>query len=190
MKTGSGMNNIESSGREEEFRPSEASMALSAFEYTFNMLVFGFARWSEACMDAVNVSGLTALDILVLHAVNHRARGRRLSDICTVLNISDSYLVAYSLKKLLAAQLITAERRGRERHYSTVELGDRACLEYRRVREICLVESIFPDKASIEAIRAMTKSLSHLIACYDAASRTATTTALSKPKMPPLRTKK
>jgi predicted MarR family transcription regulator len=176
--------------QEDEFQPSEASAALSAFEYTFNMLTFGFSRWSEACMDAANVSGLTSLDILVLHAVNHRARGRRVSDICTVLNIGDSYLVSYALKKLLAAGLITAERRGRERHYTTLEAGDRACLDYRRIRERNLVNAIFPDKVTAEGVREVTKALSHLIACYDEASRAATTEALSKPKLPPLRTKK
>jgi len=32
--------------------------------------------------------GLNALDILVMHTVNHRARGKRLSEICMVLNIT------------------------------------------------------------------------------------------------------
>ena len=34
-----------------------------------------------------------------------------------VLNIDDTHLVAYSLKKLVAARLIVVKRQGRESHY-------------------------------------------------------------------------
>jgi predicted MarR family transcription regulator len=174
----------------DNFVPSESSTALSAFEYTLSILGFGFSRWVEACMDAANFPGLNALDILVLHAVNHRARGRRLSEVCAILNIGDSYLVAYALKKLSAAQLIAAERRGRERHYSSTETGDRVCLEYRRIREKFLVDSILKNSDTLQEIENITRFMSHMIAGYGEAARNATISTLSKPKAPPLRTKK
>jgi predicted MarR family transcription regulator len=174
----------------ERLSPSESSRALSALEYTFMTLMFGFSRWAEACMDAANVDGLSALDIFVLHAVNHRARGRRLSEICTVMNVGDSYLIAYSLKKLLAAGLIVADRSGRERHYSTTEQGDRACVEYRRIREEHLVTPFFSDPGTPEDIGRVTKFLSRIIADYDQAGRAATVASMGSPKLPPLRTKR
>jgi predicted MarR family transcription regulator len=173
-----------------EFAPSETSLALSALEYTFITLMFGFSRWAEACMAAANVDGLGALDIFVLHSVNHRARGRRLSEICTVMNVGDSYLIAYSLKKLLAAGLIVADRRGRERHYSTTEQGDRACAEYRRIREEHLVKTFFCDPELGEDMSRITKFLSRMIADYDQAGRSATVASMGRPKLPPLRTKR
>ena len=174
----------------DELAPSEASLALSAFEYTFITLMFGFSRWAEACMDAANVYGLNALDIFVLHSVNHRARGRRLSEICTVMNVGDSYLIAYSLKKLLAAGLIAADRRGRERHYTTTEQGDRACAEYRRIREEQLVKPFFSDPGLAEESARATRFLSRIIANYDQAGRAATVASMGSPKLPPLRTKR
>jgi predicted MarR family transcription regulator len=170
--------------------PSKSSVALSALEYTFITLMFGFSRWAEACMDAANVYGLSALDIFVLHAVNHRARGRRLSEICTVMNVGDSYLIAYSLKKLLAAGFIVADRRGRERHYSTTEDGDRACVEYRLVREEHLIRAFFSDPGVAAESAQVTRFLSRIIANYDQAGRAATVASMGRPKLPPLRTKR
>jgi predicted MarR family transcription regulator len=66
------------------------SQQLSAFEFAFIVLMYGFNRWVETCMAVAQVPGLAALNILVLHAVNHRSRGKRLSEICTMLNIDES----------------------------------------------------------------------------------------------------
>ena len=101
------------------FTPSASSQDLSEFEYGLIILMYGFQRWVQNCMDAANVNGLNALDILVLHAVNHRARGKRMAEICMVLNIDDTHLVTYALKKLAAAGLVLVTPQGRERHYET-----------------------------------------------------------------------
>lgn len=172
------------------FVPSASSQDLSEFEYGLIILTYGFQRWVQNCMAAANVNGLNALDILVLHAVNHRARGKRLAEICMVLNIDDTHLVTYALKKLAAADLVRATPQGRERHYETTPGGEHACLEYRRVRENFLVPSLTwvsgRDGAVIEAagfLRMMT-------AMYDQAGRFATAATASRPKAPPVHTKR
>jgi predicted MarR family transcription regulator len=180
----------DSPGEAESYAPSEHSQRVSGFEYHLLTLMYGFSRWVETCMAAGNVHGLSALDILVLHSVNHRARGRRLSDICMVLNIDDSYLIAYALKKLAAAKLIVTERHGRERRYSTTEEGDRACLEYRRARERFLVQPFFNDTTDLADMDQASAFLSKMTAIYDQACRAATISTLGQPKMPPVRTKK
>ena len=73
--------------QEADFLPSGASQDLSSFEFALITLMFGFQSWVQDCMDAAGFRGLSPMDILVLHAVNHRARGRRLTEICMVLNI-------------------------------------------------------------------------------------------------------
>jgi predicted MarR family transcription regulator len=172
------------------FAPSAQSERVSHLEYNLLTLMFGFSRWVETCMAAGNVHGLGALDILVLHMVNHRARGRRLSDICMVLNIDDSHLISYALKKLAAAKLIQAERRGRERHFSTTETGDRACLAYRRARETFLVDPFFAEPATTAGMETAAKFMSQMTAVYDQAGRNATVSTLNRPKLPPVRTKR
>jgi len=174
----------------EPFVQTPQSAALSRLEYNLITLMHGFQRWVETCMEAGNVRGLGALDILVLHAVNHRARRRRLTDICMVLNIDDAHLISYALKKLLAAGLIVAERQGRERCYVTTEAGDRACLEYRKMRQAFLVQAFFADPAELQAMDASAAYLSKMTAIYAQAGRSATVASLDRPKLPPVRTKR
>ena len=45
------------------FAPSPSSQDLSEFEYGLIILMYGFQRWVQSCMDAANVHGLNALDI-------------------------------------------------------------------------------------------------------------------------------
>ncbi|MDB6082467.1 MAG: hypothetical protein JWN43_348 [Gammaproteobacteria bacterium] len=163
---------------------------LSGFEYSLIILMYGFSSWVENCMAAAHVRGLGALDILVLHAVNHRARGRRLSEIGMVLNIDDTHLVGYALKKLVAAELVEVRRIGRERHYETTALGDQVCFRYRQVRDEHLVSSLsWMADAGGELSRAAAV-LRTVTALYDQAGRFATAESHGQPRPPPVRTKR
>ena len=86
-------------------------------------------------MAAAGVPDLTITDVLILHHVNHRARNKKLADICFVLNYGDTHVVAYSLKKLVAAELVRAEKQGKEVLYSPTTQGDAVIAKYREVRE-------------------------------------------------------
>lgn len=179
--------------RPEIVMPSRQSFSseLSELEFAIINLSYGFSRWVETCMAASGTRGLSRTDILVLHAVNHRARGRRLAEICMVLNIDDTHLVAYSLKKLVAAGLAAVRRIGRESHYESTEAGDAACLDYRRVREQFLVTSVrwLTDGRQPSMLPETTLLLRTLTALYDQAGRSATA-ANSGPQPPPVRTKR
>ncbi len=152
-----------------------AAPALSEFEYGLIIAGNAFSRWTVRCMAAAGYPDLNALDVLVVHSVNHRARDKRLADICFVLNIEDSHLVSYALKKLIKARLVEAERRGKETVYRTTAEGARACERYRAVREPCLVETVRAlgqfDEKEIVALARLLRALSGL---YDQAARAAT----------------
>ena len=107
---------------------SEQSTQLSEFEFGLNMAINAYHRWIVHCMAAAGQDGLGALDVLVLHLVNHREREKRLSDLCFLLNIEDSHVVNYSLKKLARMELVTAHRRGKETFHATNEAGQAADL--------------------------------------------------------------
>ena len=172
------------------FVPSDISKDLSDFEFSMLTLMFGFQSWTENCMAAADVRGLNSLDILVLHAVNHRARGRKQTEICMVLNIEDSQLVAYALKKLVAADMVQSTAEGRERHFETTPKGSEACLGYRRVREEFLVPSLSWIAANKNIISETAGFLRNMTALYAHAGRFATAANAGKPKSPPLHTKR
>ena len=150
---------------------SPRSAELSEFEFGLIVAWNAFSRWAVRCMAAAGVSDLTITDVLLLHHVNHRARNKKLADICFVLNYEDTHVVAYSLKKLVAARLVKAEKVGKEVLYSPTAPGEQAVLEYRRVREQCLVESLDTElNAPIGELARLLRTMSGM---YDQAARAA-----------------
>lgn len=151
-----------------------AAPTLSEFEYGLIISGNAFNRWIVRCMAAAGYPDFSTLDVLVVHSVNHRARDKRLADICFVLSIEDSHLVSYALKKLVKAGLVEAERRGKETVFRTTGKGATACASYRAVRESCLVQTAralgnFDDR-EIATVATLLRALSGL---YDQAARAA-----------------
>ena len=169
--------------------PSDAQR-LSAFEYDLITVMFGFFRWIETCMNASDVIGLNSLDILILHALSRRPKGQRLSEIGVVMNIDDTHLLAYSLKKLMNASLVEARRIGRERIFVTTGKGDTACANYHCVREKFLVREVAKRESDFTKFEKAATTLSDLASMYDRAGRAALLATASRPKVPPVRTKR
>lgn len=157
---------------------SERAAETSAFEYGLYIASNAFNRWIVRCMAAAGYPDLAALDVMVLHSVNHRARDKKLADICFVLNIEDSHTVNYALKKLARAGLVAGDKRGKEIFYATTKDGQAACVKYRAVREDCLITAFSAfggDKAGelnaqIGEAADLLRALSGL---YDQAARSA-----------------
>jgi predicted MarR family transcription regulator len=151
---------------------SERSVELSEFEFGLIVAWNAFSRWAMRCMAAAGCPDLTITDVLVLHHINHRARNKKLADICFVLNYEDTHVVAYSLKKLLAAGLAQGDRQGKEVFYSPTAAGEAAVAKYREVREACLIDNLDADQnADIGAMARLLRTMSGL---YDQAARAAT----------------
>jgi len=118
---------------------SETAGGLSEFEYGLIVAANAFNRWIVRGMAAAGMGDLSALDVLVLHSVNHRSREKKLADLCFVLNVEDTHTVNYALRKLTRLGLVAGKRQGKEIHYKTTKAGQDACAKYRAVREDCLV---------------------------------------------------
>lgn len=162
---------------------SEKLTALSEFEFALMMSGNAFARWIVRCMTAAGQPDLAALDVMVLHSINHRDRPKRLADLCLVLNVEDSHTVNYGLKKMVRLGLVSGERRGKEIFYSTTAKGRALCLEYRKIREELLGEAfaligqpqmgqakIGEGQADLSRIADLMRALSGM---YDQAARAA-----------------
>jgi predicted MarR family transcription regulator len=161
-----------------------ASADLSEFEFGLIVTGNGFMRWVERCIAAAGQPSLTYQDALVLHAVNHRARGKRLSQICMVMNLEDPHIAAYALKKLVARGLVAIQRDGREKHYATTRAGDVVCARYRALRERHLVKSLSWIGAGHSAIVDAAAFLSAMSALYDQAARLVTVAEARVPAAP------
>ena len=151
---------------------SPRSVELSEFEFGMIVAWNAFSRWAMRCMAAAGCPDLTIIDVLVLHHLNHRERTKKLADICFVLNYEDTHVVAYSLKKLVAAKLVQAEKVGKEVIYSPSPSGEAAVQQYREVRETCLIDNL--DAGSNPDIGEMARLLRSMSGLYDQAARAAT----------------
>jgi predicted MarR family transcription regulator len=152
---------------------SGAMPALSEFEFALSMTVHAFHRWMVRCMAAAGVPDLSPLDVLVLHNVNHRAKPKRLADICLVLNIEDTHIVNYSLRKLERLKLLQGGRKGKEKTVTATPAGEDACKRYAQIREQLLLKSVLAtgmEPARLSEIAAAMRSLSGQ---YDQAARAA-----------------
>jgi predicted MarR family transcription regulator len=150
-----------------------AMPALSEFEFGAIMTIHAFNRWMVRCMAAAGVSDLSALDVLVLHNVNHRSKPKRLADICLVLNIEDTHLVTYALKKLERLKLVRSLKQGKEKVVAVTPAGEEACQRYFKVREALLVRSVLAAGLGGEDISAMAERMRSLSGQYDQAARAA-----------------
>ncbi|MDP3895135.1 MAG: winged helix DNA-binding protein [Mesorhizobium sp.] len=150
-----------------------AMPALSEMEFALTVIGNAFQRWTVRGMAAAGVPGLTPIEVLILHAVNHRAREKSLADLCLMFNIEDTHVVSYALKKLEALGLVAGGRRGKEKTARVTEAGSAACQAYREVREALLVDSVKRlnfNEADLTGLAALMRALSGQ---YDQAARAA-----------------
>lgn len=152
---------------------SEQSPELSEFEFALTITNNGFQRWMVRCMAAAGLPDLSPTDILVLHKLNQQNRDKKLADICLVLNIEDTHVAIYALKKLTKLGVVKARKVGKENYYSTTSKGEKACDKYREVRETCLMsvlKTYGAPNADIGDLAALMRVLSGM---YDQAARAA-----------------
>lgn len=150
-----------------------AMPALSELEFGLILLGHAFERWMVRCMAAAGMPDLSPLDVLVLHTIAHRGRAKRLADICLVLNIEDTHLVTYAVKKLEAADLVASGRSGSEKTVSLSRKGEGLVAQYTKVREALLVAPVKAagsDERRLSEVAALMRALS---GHYDQAARAA-----------------
>jgi len=147
--------------------------ALSELEYAMTVTMSAAQRWMVLGTAASGYPGLTPMDVQVLHSVHHREREKSLSELCLVLNIEDTHLVNYALKKLEGLGLVETGKRGREKTAKATDAGKDACERYHATREALLVESVKAlglDEAEVSRAAQLLRVLSGQ---YEQAARSA-----------------
>jgi predicted MarR family transcription regulator len=155
---------------------SSSIPALSELEFALTMSNHAFQRWVVRCMTAAGMPGLSPLEVLIVHLVHHRARPKSLADICLVLNIEDTHLVNYALRKLEAHGLVQTGRSGKEKTVTITDKGVDYCTRYGEVREKLLVQSVQQLGLRAEDVSRLAALLRTLSGSYDQAARGAAAT--------------
>ncbi len=146
---------------------------LSELEFGLIISHNAFSRWIARCMTAAGESELAANDILVLHHVHHRGRGKKLADICFTLNFEDTHVINYSLKKLQNLGLVSGGKVGKEVFYATTPGGAALIERFRAVRGRCLLPGVEGELSNAESLSGLARHLRMLSGLYDQAARAA-----------------
>jgi predicted MarR family transcription regulator len=108
-----------------------------------------------------------------MHHINHRSTEKRLADVCFVLNIEDTHVVSYSIKKMIGMKLLSSTKRGKEVFLSATEEGAELCERYRKVRESCLMPGFSGNADENRRFGELAQLLRMLSGRYDQAARAA-----------------
>lgn len=150
---------------------SERAGELSELEFGLTVLHNAFNRWMVRCMSAAGDKEMTALEVQLIHHVAHRNTPKKLADICFVLNIEDTHVVNYGLKKLVRQGLLSQSKVGKELLFTATETGQSLCQRYAAVRERCLIETLLETGIRPEEIGRTAGLLRMLAGLYDQAAR-------------------
>jgi predicted MarR family transcription regulator len=143
--------------------------ALSEVEFALTMA----NHWVVRCTVASGGPTLSPLEVLIMHLVNHRERAKTLADVCLVLNIEDTHLANYAIKKLVEHKLVAVGRMGKEKTVAITEAGAALCKRYGEVREALVVQGVRQlghDPEEMSRLAALLRSVS---GAYDQAARAA-----------------
>jgi predicted MarR family transcription regulator len=146
---------------------------LSELEFGMIIAYNAFSRWVVRCMAAAGVADLAVTDVLVLHHVYHRERGKKLADICFTLNYEDTHVINYSLKKLVSIGLVDGEKAGKEVLYTATAEGIALIDRFRDVRGRCLLAGVEGEVADGVSTSETARRLRMLSGLYDQAARAA-----------------
>ena len=146
---------------------------LSEVEFAVTMMNHAYHRWMVRCMTAAGGPAMAPLEVLILHLVHHKGRAKTLADVCLILNIEDTHLANYAIKKLTQAGLLKAGKKGKEKTVEITEEGAALCTRYREVREALLVRAARQLGHDLQDISRVASLLRALSGSYDQAARAA-----------------
>jgi predicted MarR family transcription regulator len=147
--------------------------SLADVELSMVSAIHVFQRWIVCCMEVAGLKDLSVVDVLVLHHVNRPAHCRRLADICFVLNIEDTHVVAYSLRKLIALEVVSGDKHGKEVTYLTTPSGRQYLAHYRAIRDQCLLDGLEVLGLNDAVLKELAQFLRKISGLYDQAARAA-----------------
>lgn len=128
-------------------------------------------QWVLRCAATAGVKGYSSTDLLVLHMVGYGSK--RLADICFSLNIEDTHVVSYALKKLQRAKLVESTRLGKDTFFRPTEAGRDFIENYKLVRKQFLIRTLAKFSSGELELEKLTDTLRVLSGLYEQAARSA-----------------
>jgi len=158
--------------RKEPASKTTESQQLSELELTLTVLWNCVRRWLSQRSNSQLGSGLSDLDVFLLHLLVYRNKQLRGIDLAFALSIDDMHLVSYSLKKLARLGLIRSAKIGKEVFYEATATGQNHYFEFLNDRQKYLEPAMkfLSRDFDLEALTAFLRTLTSI---YEQAARSA-----------------
>jgi predicted MarR family transcription regulator len=148
------------------------SEQLSELELTLTVLWNCVRRWLSQRSNSQAGSGLSDLDVFLLHLLVYRNKQLRGIDLAFALSIDDMHLVSYSLKKLARLGLISSAKIGKEVFYEATDKGREDYFDFLNDRKKYLEPAMKFLSRDFD-LEALTNFLRTLSSVYEQAARSA-----------------
>lgn len=146
---------------------------LSELELTLTVLWNSVSRWISQRSNGSGVTGLSDLDVFLLHLLVYRNKPLRGVDLAFALAIDDMHLVSYSLKKLTRLGVATSAKVGKEVFYESTDRGKEHYLDFLADRKKYLEPAMKFIAHSDPNFEVLNTSLRALSGVYEQAARSA-----------------
>jgi predicted MarR family transcription regulator len=145
---------------------------LSEMELALTVLWNSVHRWMSQRSQAGSATGLSDLDVFLLHLLVYRNKQLRGIDLAFALSIDDMHLVSYSLKKLQRQGLISSNRVGKEVFYLPTAPGKQHYFDFLEDRKKYLEPSMqfISHEHDLKSLNTLLRALSGV---YEQAARSA-----------------
>lgn len=155
---------------------SQAEVDTTELEFALMRAFEGFGRWQSECLASVSDVAAAGPENALLHIIRMNDRPKTIKDLARLTNRDDIPNIQYSLRKLLAADLVSRSGSGRSGvTYQVTEAGRQITDEYGAVRRRLLIAAIDDLPGFAERLAEATRTLNLLTGIYAEASRVAAT---------------
>lgn len=155
---------------------SPVEVDTTELEFALMRAFEGFGRWQSECLASVSDVAAAGPENALLHIIRMNDRPKTIKDLARLTNRDDIPNIQYSLRKLLAADLVSRSGSGRSGvTYQVTEAGRQITDEYGAVRRRLLIAAIDDLPGFAERLAEATRTLNLLTGIYAEASRVAAT---------------
>lgn len=132
-----------------------------------------FQRWIVSALRDCGFRDLTVIDALVLDLLKQRGHDKRLADICFMLNIEDTHVVGYSLRKLIDRGVVATRKHGKEVTYAMTPAGEECLRHFQEIHQRHLLDTLEALQLNRDILSALARYLRKMSGLYDQAARAA-----------------
>ncbi len=122
---------------------SDAEVTCTELEFALMRCFEAFGRWQGECLASVSDFAGSGPENALLHLVRMNDRGKSIKELARLTNRDDIPNIQYSMRKLLAAELVQKKGSGRTGvTYEVTDKGRQVTDDYSELRKRLLIEQI------------------------------------------------